>query len=82
VLKGYELNLNVEQWWSDTGRGRPMDLQKTCSSATTDVMWTGLRSNLGLHGKRLEANHLSHSMTNSNKENNENFQALLRCLVA
>jgi hypothetical protein len=47
-------------------RGKPKYLAKPCLSATlstTNPTWTDMGSNPGLHGGRLVANHLSHSIS-------------------
>jgi hypothetical protein len=45
--------MNMEQWWNDSGRGKPNNSEKTCPSATfptTNPTWIDPDANPGLHG--------------------------------
>ena len=55
----------MEQWCNCTDRGNPYTWRKTCPSATlsiTNLIWTGLVSNLCHSSERLAVNCLIHGM--------------------
>jgi hypothetical protein len=52
------------QWWNDTDRGKPKNLEKNLSQCatlfTTNPTWTGPGANPDLHGEKPVTNRLSH----------------------